>query len=165
MNTRNTIVLAGLAVAGLVVNGCGKGESSEEAHDHDHDHDNGSHVEHVEEAGQEGGEEYDAHGEMRSIDDVVIAGTTLAVAISGELVGGVGLHVDINHKDGDVPAAVRLWVGDEDGTGAVKSKAEGSGSYFHGHVDVPAELADGVMLWIEIETADGERHKSSVVTN
>jgi uncharacterized protein involved in copper resistance len=172
LDTRIKTLLAGIAAAGLVLTGCEKGESHE-GHDHDHgehaDHD--GHSEPDGDSGQEDHEghdedgEHDDHGEMKSLGDVTIAGTTLAITLGGEVSAGAELHVNAEHKDGDVPSAVRLWIGDEDGTGAVKSKADGSEGEFHGHVEVSAEQSEGASLWIEIESADGERHKGSVALN
>lgn len=61
------------------------------------------------------------------------------------------------------PKAVRAWIGTESAEGSTKGKAEaesGEGE-FHAHVDVPATLAEGSKLWIEVETDTG-REKSAI---
>lgn len=157
MNTRIAGLIAGFAAAGMVLVGCGESDPHT-GHDHDHD----GHADHADHGEHDEGGHDDGHGDMRSLGDVTIAGSTLAIELGGELIAGTELHVNIEHKEGDVPTAVRAWVGDEAGTGAIKSKADGADGVFHGHVEVPAELADGAKLWLEIEDTAGERHTGSV---
>lgn len=98
---------------------------------------------------------------MRSLGTVEIASTVLAVSVSGTIAPSSEVHANFEVASGPVPSAVRFWIGDEAGTGAIKSKADGHDSHFHGHADAPASL-EGASLWIEVETQDGQRHTASL---
>ncbi|MEQ9097101.1 MAG: hypothetical protein RIE32_12645 [Phycisphaerales bacterium] len=156
---------AGVAIAlSLSLPGCGESSqppaethSAYDGHEHDgddhegHDHDGGEYVEH---------EDHD-HGEMRSLGSVTIAGTTLSVLASGDIASSSEVYLDLDIESGPVPTAVRFWVGDEAGTGALKSKADAHDGHFHGQTEAPENI-DGASLWIEIETASGERQAAAV---
>jgi hypothetical protein len=59
------------------------------------------------------------------------------------------------------PAAVRAWIGSENGKGSAKAKVEVEGDGWHAHLEVPAELAADAKLWISLEGADGVAVKGS----
>lgn len=155
----------GVAIAlPISLPGCGESSqppaethSAHDGHEHDgddhegHDHDEGEHGEH---------DDHD-HGEMRSLGGVTIAGTTLAVSVSGEIAPSSEVHLDLEVESGPVPAAVRFWIGDEAGTGALKSKADAHDDHFHGQTEAPVSI-DGASLWIEVETASGERRAAAL---
>lgn len=161
------LTTAGAAIAlSLSLPGCGesseppaKTHSADDGHDHDgdghagHDHDGDDH---------EGPDlDEDDHGEMRSLGSVTIAGTTLAVSVSGDIAPSSEVNLDLEIESGPVPAAVRFWVGDEAGTGALKSKADAHDGHYHGQTEAPENI-DGASLWIEVETASGERQAAAV---
>lgn len=130
-------------------------------HGHDHPGEGGRHEghDHAEEA-HDKPDGFD-HGQMRSSGTVTIAGTTLDVAVVGEIKPSSPVEIELEVTAGPVPSAVRVWVGDQAGTGALKSKADGHGDHFHAQTEAPATLA-GASLWIEIEAADGERRSASI---
>lgn len=153
-----TKILTGCSLALVVTHtlpGCGESSSSPSSQTHaaddGHDHAEGEHDEH---------DGHD-HGEMRSLGTVTIAGTTLTISISSNIDPSSEVQLDLAVESGPIPAAVRFWVGDQAGTGALKSKADAHDDHFHGRTDTPAVLV-GASLWIEIETADGERQSAAV---
>ncbi|MCB1738961.1 MAG: hypothetical protein AAFX79_03075 [Planctomycetota bacterium] len=159
------LAVAGTAVAlSVSLPGCGESSESEsaEAHSaddgHDHADDGDDHEGHDHAEGEHG--EHD-HGEMRSLGSVTIAGTALAVSVSSDIKPSSEVHLDLEVESGPIPAAVRFWIGDEAGTGALKSKADAHDDHFHGQTESPATMA-GASLWIEIETASGERQTAAV---
>lgn len=160
---------AGVAIAlSLSMPGCGESSeppaethSADDGHDHDgDDHEGPDHDEGDHEAHDHDEDDHD-HGEMRSLDSVTIAGTTLAVSVSSDIAPSSEVNLDLEVKSGPVPAAVRFWVGDAAGTGALKSKADAHDDHFHGQTEAPVNI-DGASLWIEVETASGERQAAAV---
>lgn len=94
------------------------------------------------------------HGEGGALGTATIGAWT--VTVSGEVKAGAEAHLDIKLSGSTSKAsAVRFWVGAQDGKGAMKGKAEGSGPEYHAHVDVPSPIPAGAKLWIEIEDAKG----------
>ena len=165
--TASTLVTA----VSIMLTGCGESPSrpsektlsADDGHahtdgaqdDHDgHDHADDAHDDHDESDGHD-------HGEMRSLGSVEIAGTTLAVTISDAIDPSTEVNLELEVTSGPTPAMLRFWIGDEAGTGALKSKADAHDNHFHGHTDAPANVT-GTSLWIEIENADGTRSKGSI---
>lgn len=108
------------------------------------------------------GDGHDAHGGGVSAGTITVGGATMTVATSGSLPAGGVLRVDLVHTSGPAPVAVRMWIGDEAATGTMKSRAGGHDNHFHGSAEVPASIAATDKLWIEAETAAGERVATSV---
>lgn len=76
-------------------------------------------------------------------------------------IGDVSLgHFNLYVKGGE-PAVVRAWVGDEAATDVVVTKAEFEVDHHCAHLEVPQPLSDEAKLWVEVETADGQRLKGS----
>lgn len=136
-----------------------------DGHDHDHDgddhdhegedhddHDHGDHDDH---------DDHD-HGDEHELGSVTIDGAEFKVSISGEIEPNAETHIDLVQTGGPKPAAVRLWIGIESGAGSLKSKADGHDNHFHGHADVPAQIPANAALWIEVESASGDRTARSV---
>jgi len=153
MTDLKKILLVPMIAISLMLTGCGEGESHDdhnhEAHSEDDGHD------HSKESG-------DGHGAEHELGEVTIAETVLQVAVGGEPAPNATLHIDIQHASGLKPSSVRVWVSDDSGKVLTsKSKAMGSGSY-HADAACPAELPDSMMLWIEVESADGTRVSQSL---
>lgn len=155
-------------IVSLALPGCGESSSptSGERHSADdgHNHAEGEQSDHQGQDHAEGEPEEhvdNSHGGITSLGKVTIAGTTLAVSASGDFITSSEIDLDIDVEAGPIPAAVRYWIGDESGAGAMKSKADGHGDHFHGQIEVPASVA-GASLWIEVESASGERTLASM---
>ncbi len=164
MTDLTKLFLASLAAASLTLSGCGNESGSSDAHDHaehgdhdGHDHDAEGHEDH-----DHGDDDHGDHGAERDLGSVTIAGTTLRVSMGGEIEPSGTVHLDIERTDGPEPAAIRVWIGDEAGTGALKSKAMGSSGDYHADAEAPADVSLPTSLWIEVETADGILESGSV---
>ena len=162
------LAVAGTAIAlSVSLPGCGESSESKSAETHSaddgHDHagDGDDHEGHDHAEGEHGEHDDHDHGEMRSLGSVTIAGTTMAVSASSDIQPSSEVHLDLEVESGPIPAVVRFWIGDEAGTGAMKSKADAHGDHFHGQTEAPATVA-GASLWIEVETATGERRTAAV---
>ncbi len=120
------------------------GTTKADGHDHkdgdDHDHGHG-------------------HGPRTELGSQSAGGMTIMAAREGDVAPGGEATFDIGVTGGaGKPAAVRVWVGTEDGKGSIKAKAEAEGDGWHAHAEVPKPLPAGSKLWIEVETAKGEKH-------
>ena len=77
----------------------------------------------------------------------------------GDITAGKEAEVDIELSgSAEKPAAVRVWIGSQDGKGAMKQKADGGGGdgkEYHAHADVPKPIPADAKLWIEIQDAKG----------
>jgi len=109
-------------------------------------------------AGKAGGDHGDhGHGEGGALGTVSIGAWT--VKVGGEIKAGSEAHLDIELSgNAATPAAVRVWIGSQDGKGSMKQKADGSGKEYHAHADVPNPIPADAKLWIEID--DGKGGKS-----
>ena len=166
MNDLFKILAAASTTVALSISLPGCGESSEsksaETHTaddgHDHAGDGDDHEGHDHAEGEH--DDHD-HGEMRSLGSVTIAGTKLAVSVSSDIRPSSEVHLDLEVESGPIPATVRFWIGDEAGTGALKSKADAHNDHFHGQTESPSTM-DGASLWIEIESVNGNRTVGSM---
>ena len=147
-----------LSLAALLCGGCSEsknipapqsGGTPAATNDHDdHDHDGHDHDGH-------------GHGKEESLGTITLEGATLNVTQDGAVAAGKEASFDITFT-GATPAAIRVWLGAEDGSGSTKAKAEKEGEGFHVHVDAPASLAADAKLWIEVELADGKKATGSI---
>ncbi len=166
MNDLFKILAAASTTVALSISLPGCGESSEsksaETHTaddgHDHAGDGDDHEGHDHAEGEH--DDHD-HGEMRSLGSVTIAGTKLAVSVSSDIRPSSEVHLDLEVESGPIPATVRFWIGDEAGTGTLKSKADAHDDHFHGQTESPSTM-DGASLWIEIESVNGNRTVGSM---
>ena len=150
------------AAIGICFTGCSKEDSSagtstaSQNNDHGHDHgvDDHSHNDHGH-----------AHGEEQDLGSITLSGTTLQIFLSGDISPNSEVPVEIVHSGGPMPESVRLWFGDESATGALKVKADSTGTNFHAHVETPSKINATDALWIEVESASGERTSQSVLIN
>lgn len=157
---RTTRLLALLAAAGLaaVPAACGGGSSdghthaAGESHDHDHDHDH----DHGDAA--KGGAMDDDHGGVAVAMGETKAGEyAVKASRDGDVVAGKDAPIDVWITGGAPIAAVRFWIGTEDGKGSVKAKAELEKDNWHTHVDAPSPMPEGSKLWVEIESEGGAK--------
>ena len=96
-------------------------------------------------------------GNAHDLGTVEIGGSELSVSMSGSVSPNTQLHVDVTHAGGPIPVEIRLWVGVKSGEGSLKSKADGNGGHWHGHVECPKSIDSDTKLWIEAESTDGTR--------
>ncbi len=164
MTDLTKLFLTSLAAASLTLSGCDNESGSSEKHDHTehgdhdgHDHDAEGHEDHDHANG-----DHDGHGTGVDLGSVIVGATTLRVSMSGSVEASAVLHLDIEVVDGPEPAAVRIWIGDESGTGALKSKAMGSGGDYHADTEVPSDFTPESALWVEVEAQDDERSAASM---
>ncbi|MBL8757728.1 MAG: hypothetical protein JNK35_04770 [Phycisphaerae bacterium] len=98
------------------------------------------------------------HGPATALGEQTAGGFTVKAVREGDVKPGGEATFDIAVSGGaGKPAAVRLWVGTQDATGSVKAKAEAEGDGWHAHVEVPNPLPAGAKLWVEVESAAGEK--------
>lgn len=126
--------------------GDGHDHKASGGHDHkdgdDHDHNDGH-----------------GHGPKTDLGTQSAGGLSIAAAREGGVTPGGEASFDITVTGGaGKPAAVRVWVGAQDGKGSVKGKAEAEGDGWHAHAEVPKPLPAGSKLWVEVETASGQKH-------
>ena len=148
----------------------GDGHDHKDGDDHDHkdghDHEEGDGHDHAKPAagganpaaaapaGKAGGDH--GHGEGGAIGTATIGAWT--VSVSGEIKAGSEAHLDIKLSGSPAkPAAVRVWIGSQDGKGAMKHKADGDGKEYHAHADVPNPIPAGAQLWVEIDDGKGSK--------
>lgn len=94
-----------------------------------------------------------------------LAGITLKVAIKGTLSPGAEIDVELLQTSGSPAIAIRLWVGIETGVGSAKTKSHSHGASHHAVPQAPNPLPANSALWIEIESAMGERESGSIALN
>lgn len=94
-----------------------------------------------------------------------LAGITLKVAIKGTLSPGAEIDVELVQTSGSPAIAIRLWVGNETGVGSAKTKSHSHGASHHAVPLAPNPLPANSALWIEIESAMGERESGSIALN
>ena len=158
MTNPKNLLLVFMITCSLALTGCGEGDSHDHSDEGGDSHNAHNHEVHSEDDGHghndEGG---DGHGAEHGLGEVTIAGTVLLVASGGEPNPNATIHIDLEHTSGPKPSAIRVWVSDDSGKVLTsKGKAIGSGSY-HTDATCPAELPGNMMLWIEVETTEGER--------
>ena len=97
------------------------------------------------------------HGNQKTITETItLAGVTLRVAAQGTLKPNSEYHLEIALIEGIPGATVRLWIGESDGIGSMKTKADGHGDHYHAHVQSPAQINDKTALWIKVQTIKGD---------
>ena len=94
-----------------------------------------------------------------------LAGITLEVAIKGTLSPGAEIDVGLVQTSGSPAIAIRLWVGNETGVGSAKTKSHSHGASHHAVPQAPNPLPANSALWIEVESAMGERESGSIALN
>lgn len=99
-------------------------------------------------------------------EQTIGAFTAKATRDAGQIVAGKDAAFDVTVTPaaaggaaGGKVAAVRIWVGTQDGKGSVKAKAgvedPKEPSRWHSHAEIPSPLPAGSKLWVEIEDDKG----------
>lgn len=164
-----TFLIASFALA-IALAGCGGGDHKDhkdDAHkDHKDDHKDHKDDAHKDDAHKDHGhkDEAHAHGPEHALGTVDIGGFKVAVSQMGDVKpGGEGdFHVKVTGGTGKV-AALRAWVGAQDGKGSSKTtaKMEGEGS-FDAEMDVPDPIPAGGKVWIELELEGGKKAQGGI---
>lgn len=103
------------------------------------------------------------HGNQPIINEsLTIAGVTLNIAAQGNFVPGADYHIEIALVSGTQGAVVRLWIGEEDGVGSLKTKAGSHGDHYHGHALVPIKINSKTALWVDVTGVDGQTGKGRI---
>lgn len=90
--------------------------------------------------------------------------TVKATRDVGEIIAGKDSPIDttITPTGTAKVAAVRFWIGTEDGKGSVKAKADIENpkepTRWHTHAEIPNPLPEGSKIWVEIEDDAGAKH-------
>ena len=94
-----------------------------------------------------------------------LAGNTFKVAVKGTLSPGAEIDVELVQTSGSPAIAIRLWLGNESGVGSTKTKSHSHGTKHHAVPQAPNPLPENSALWIEVESAMGERETGSIALN
>ena len=160
----STLMALAMAACALPLGGCDGSNTPPKsagaaggAADHDHDHDGHDHDEH--DGHDHGASEAQSHGAKTALGEQQAGGMTIAAARFGALPTGAGeLPVNARVAGGSAKVhAVRFWIGARDGAGAMKAKAALEEGDWHAHVEVPAAVAAGSQLWVDIELEGGAK--------
>ncbi|NOT01903.1 MAG: hypothetical protein HOP29_14910 [Phycisphaerales bacterium] len=98
-------------------------------------------------------------GAVIELGETTLDGVTVrASRDQGEIKPGGDSPIDI-WLDGGLgnAAAVRFWVGTQDGNGSIKAKAAVEDAHWHTHAEVPDPLPADSKLWVEIEAKNGKK--------
>ncbi len=149
----------------------GGGSAATKKDDHDHK-DGEKHTDAPKTGGKEAhsdddghDHEKEGHGDRKEqeLGSVTIAGFAVRAVLGGEIVAGKEAEIDVHVAGGEGKVnAVRLWIGTEDGKGAMKMKAMINKDEAHNHVEVPSPLPAGAKLCIELELTGGEKKVGSL---
>ena len=101
----------------------------------------------------------------RTTASLSLAGITLRVTMKGTLQPGAEIDVQLVQTSGSPAIGIRLWVGNESGVGSVKTKSHSHGASHHAIPQAPNPLPANSALWIEVESAMGERESGSIALN
>jgi len=151
------------ATASLSMTGCGdstptKSAATASAKDDHAGHDHAGHDHAADETHAEPAAE-DDHGATTTLGEQTAGGFTLKASRDGDLVAGKEAPIDIDVQGAGKVAAVRFWIGAEDGAGSMKAKAElEHTTNWHTHAEVPSPLPAGAKLWVEIEAEGGAKY-------
>ena len=130
-------LIAALAIA-FTLTACGDGDS----HDHD-SHDDHDH---------EQGETHNEEAPQQTLGTVELEGRTVTVMLSGELAPKTMYEHCHLKVAGERVDAMRIWIGEPSGEGALKSKVTGLGKHPTVNLETPDSL-EGAVLGVEIEIA------------
>lgn len=98
------------------------------------------------------------HGVTTQLGEQNMGGFTIKASRDGGITPGKEAAIDVWVTGGaSKVAAVRFWIGTQDGKGSVKAKAELEKDNWHTHAEVPSPLPTGSKLWVEIESEKSEK--------
>ncbi len=111
-----------------------------------------------------GGDAHVHEGTHHDLGTIQADGHALAVTMIGDVKPNAEVVVEVSCENVLDVAAVRMWIGDEEATGALKCKAainkDGKGA--HGHVETAETIPEGAQLWIAVENKTGGTAKVPV---
>ncbi len=162
MNTHTKLLITSCIAGVFLITGCGSESNpqSPSAHSENDGHDHSGHEDHHHDHGA-----HDDHGSNNNLGSITIAGSSFTVSYSGQVRANESLQLEIQHTAGPIPSTIRTWIGKESSVGSIKSKANGSDGHYHADTELPAEYTTEDLLWIEIETPDGQRIADSITLN
>ncbi len=112
------------------------------AQSHDHGHGTPGHV-------------HD-HGKAIDLGTTTVAGLKMNIRQLGDVtVGGQGVFDFAFPKQFEKPKMMRVWIGNAEAKGAVKTRIKFDGSENDVHVEIAKDPPMGSKLWVEIEPAKG----------
>ncbi len=145
--------VAATAFVALALTACPGGDK----HDHDHDHDHAGEHDHDHRAPGKSGSDGHSHGAAKPLGDQTAGGFTVSATQEGTVAAGSEASVSLKFTGGTGKVtAVRVWIGSEDGKGALKAKADLEGDAWHAHAEAPLALY-GARLFVEFETDGGAK--------
>lgn len=104
-----------------------------------------------------GGDAHVHEGTKHDLGKIQADGNELAVTMIGDVKPNAEVVVEVSCDKALDVAAVRMWIGDEKATGALKCKAalnkDGKGA--HAHVETGETIPEGAQLWISVENKTG----------
>ena len=105
----------------------------------------------------------DEHGARAELGERAAFGRTFGVVQFGDVRAGAEAAFELEFASGrERITTARGWIGVASGKGSMKSLWELDGeTHLHGHVEVPATIPDGAMLWIDLEV-DGATETVSI---
>jgi hypothetical protein len=103
------------------------------------------------------------HGARAELGERAAFGRTFGVVQFGDVRAGDEAAFELEFASGkERITTARGWIGVASGKGSMKSLWELEGeTHLHGHVEVPATIPDGAMLWIDLEV-DGATETVSI---
>lgn len=126
----------------------------------DHDHKAGDGHNHDKPAPKKDADSHNGHddGPTTELGEQNAGDFNVRASLDGEIAPGKDAAIDVWVTGGTAKvAAVRLWIGTQDGKGSVKAKAELEKDNWHTHAEIPSPLPKGSKLWIEIESDKGDK--------
>lgn len=144
--------------------GTDHGDHNDHSDHADHSHAEGDHP--IDAPLPDSGPLADGHGgASHALGTITVAGAVLRVSMTGDIAPSTVMHFDIVQTAGPTRSTLRLWIGNEAATGSLKTKSKAHGGHFHAHVEAPETLTTDTALWLEANTASGDRERASVPLN
>lgn len=133
-------------------------------HDHkdgdDHDHDKAKPTASKPADAHEGHDHGDGHdhGATTQLGEQTAGSFIIKASRDGAITPGKDAAIDAWVTGGTAKvAAVRFWIGTQDGKGSMKAKADLEKDNWHTHAEIPSPLPAGSKLWVEVEDDKGTK--------